>query len=144
MDPLSLTASLISIGGLLTAVAKSVHKVQNLIHAAREINVLSNEISDLQAVLQNVEHAVQDRQHTSVLQQQTFPNLSPNIQAAKDKLLELDTILRHRLIKTASADGVTKVNRIQWLKERTNVMRLQSELRNIRHNLMTQISALYS
>jgi hypothetical protein len=144
MDPLSLTASLISIGGLLSAVAKSVHKVQNLYHAAREINVLANEISDLQAVLRNVEHAVQDRQHTTVLQQQTFPNLFPNIQAAKDKLLELDTILHHRLIKTASTDSVTKVDRMQWLKERTNIMRLQSELRNIRHNLTTQISALYS
>jgi hypothetical protein len=58
MDPLSLTASLISVGGLVSAVAKSLHKVQNLYHAGREINVLANEISDLQAVLRNVEHVV--------------------------------------------------------------------------------------
>jgi hypothetical protein len=143
MDPLSLTASLISIGGLLSAVAKSLKKVQNLYHADREINVLANEISDLQAVLRNVEHAVQDRQQTGV-QQHTFPNLPPNIQAAKDKLLELDTILNYRLIKTTSVDGVIKVDRMKWLKEKTHVMRLQSELRNIRHNLTAQISALHS
>jgi len=142
MDPLSLTASLISIGGLLGAVAKNLKKVQNLYHADREINVLANEISDLQAVLRNIEHAVQDRQ--TGVQQHTFPNLPPNIQAAKDKLLELDTILNHRLIKTASVGGVIKVDRMKWLKEKTHVMRLQSELRNIRHNLTTQISALHS
>jgi hypothetical protein len=70
--------------------------------------------------------------------------LSSNIQAAKGKLLELDTILNYRLIKTASAGAVAKADRMQWLRERTHVMRLQSELRNIRHNLTIQISALHS
>jgi hypothetical protein len=144
MDPLSLTASLISIAGLVSAVTKSLHKLKNLYHAGEEIHALSNEISDLEAVFRNVVQAVQDGQHNGSPRQHACPNLSPNIQAAKDKLLELDMILNYRLIRPTSKDSAIKIDRMRWLKERAHVMRLQSELRNIRHNLTTQISALHS
>jgi hypothetical protein len=144
MDPLSFTASLIAVSGLLGTITKTLRKVQNVYHATRDINVLANEISDLQAVFQNVELAVQERQHVGTPQQHTFPNLATNVQAAKDKLQELDTILKDRLIKASSVDGVIKVDRMQWLKQQSHIVRIQSELRTIRRNLMTQISALHS
>jgi hypothetical protein len=90
MDPLSLTASIITVSALAQEVGKTLRKLHQLRHVSDEIHSLVNDVSDLQAVLGEVDRAVIQYQATAHLPEEVVAPLSQTVEAAKKKLLELD------------------------------------------------------
>jgi hypothetical protein len=132
MDPLSIIASTIAIAG---AVSTSIHQIKAFYDAGNELHALMNEVSELRIVLSEVESAIIERQSRKTLPQRSVDNICLLINGAKDKLQQLDTIIKGPLTKANSSSGDGKVARLAWLRQKSKAKRLQEELKKFRLSL---------
>lgn len=139
MDPLSLTASLIAVVTAAGAVANGLGKIKNLKDAPAELLMLMTEVSDLQVVLEEVNEVVR----VQIRNDDRLPlSLAQILLRAKNTLLKLNKLIQGPLTQSQrSAAGESKVARLVWIRERSNVKSLQEEVRNIKLNLTTVLSS---
>src|SRR5947207_13362273 len=142
MDPLSLTASIVTVSGLAQEAGKTLRKVHQLRHVSDEIHSLVNDVSDLQAVLGEVDRAVIQYQATAHLPDEVVAPLSQTVEAAKQKLLELDQMTTRAVGPDAKTKG-TKLG-LKWFWARPKALSIQQSLRNTRINLVTILGSLCS
>jgi len=142
MDPLSLTASIITVINLGGKTIASLAKLRAILDAKEELSALINEISDLQAVLTTLSHitAEEENDHVHLGPKKA---LASHVQRAKYKVLELEELIAYELTKIRR-DGNTEVARHAWLRKKHVIFRLQAELRNIRWNLATSLGIVTS
>ncbi|KAI9873434.1 MAG: hypothetical protein M1830_000415 [Pleopsidium flavum] len=139
MDPLSVTASVLTVVGAAGAVLKSLKKLSSFRRAPEEVHALIDEVSDLQTVLRDIETFLQERRENDRSLHRVL-GLSVLLERAKDKLLELDSIIHYRLINHQHSDSGFEVARTKWVGEKTAVASIQQALRDIRLNLTTALS----
>ncbi|KAI9881095.1 MAG: hypothetical protein M1830_008253 [Pleopsidium flavum] len=139
MDPLSVTASVLTVVGAAGAVLKSLKKLSSFRRAPEEVHELIDEVSDLQTVLRDIETFLQERRENDRSLHRVL-GLSVLLERAKDKLLELDSIIHYRLINHQHSDSGFEVARSKWVGEKTAVASIQQALRDIRLNLTTALS----
>jgi hypothetical protein len=132
MDPLSIIASTIAIAG---AVSTSLDQIKAFYDAGNELHALMNEVSELRIVLSEVESAIIERQSRKTLPQRSVDNICLLINGAKDKLQQLDTMIKGRLTKAHSSSGDGQVARLAWLRQKSKAKRLQEELKEFRLSL---------
>ncbi|KAF2219190.1 hypothetical protein BDZ85DRAFT_46813 [Elsinoe ampelina] len=131
MDPLSVTAGIIAIGGFTTASLKVILKVRG---ASDEIQALINEISDLSAIVKDVEHTLLHNKH---LTKETpgFSNLHTVLVRAKTTITHLHAFVNSVLIKEESMLRNERLSRTTWLKQKPQVSKYQHDLLSIRTEL---------
>jgi len=144
MDPLSITASVLTVVGVVGTIAKGLRKIQILYHAPNEFHALVNEVSDLHAVLGDIGTLLQERGEDASSGQVLNVTLPGLVHRANDKLLSLNNLIHDRLSGSHTAAGEVLVSRLTWLCERRRVKELQGDLKNIRQNLATALAILNS
>ena len=126
MDPLSITASTLT---LLSAVETAFHLVRSIREAPSRLEALENEVADITVIVKEVERVIEASQNESVSSSDRGSHLNEALSNIHKKVQELEALLR----SCASEGG--KISRISWLKARSRVQSLQTELRDGRLNL---------
>lgn len=147
MDPLSLTASIITVVGAASTVSRGLKKIlsaRNLPHIVLQLN---NEVTDLQVVIQDVEdllcrRAQVNREDRKPLQKQE--SLVRALEHANQTLLALQSLIACKLTTVDSRDGRIKFKRKSWLLVESRVKSLKDEIRTDRLRLSAALSLLAS
>lgn len=141
-DPLSVTASIVTLVGACTAIGKcTVSFMGALRDAPLELVMLSNEVNDLNAILNEISHAFSanvDGQITSsgIHQTALAQNIaiSTQIRYAKEQIIELDAFVRS-LRKYSLENGPVEIDRIGWGRKKKTGLRLQRKLAETKNKL---------
>ncbi|KAL9947876.1 hypothetical protein D7B24_007615 [Verticillium nonalfalfae] len=143
-DPLSLTASIITVLGVAGATAAAVQKVQEFRNAPLDVIALGNEITDVRLLFTVIENTVELKtfKTTSI---ETSVGLLALLERARD-LLEQIQLIHQRILPPGPVGKQNgdkpKISRRLWVKERKNVVMLLKQLRQTRQNLQTAISSV--
>ena len=145
MDPLSLTASIITIIGVGGQAAKAIRGLASLSGAPDLLLALNNEVSDLHLAAQAIQDILQKQ---PVAQQATNASVGASVTSclrlANEKIRELEAF-HQRLVRSTPTPGVpVEFDKTTWLRERKRVKRLQEDLRNVRINLWASLGLLSS
>ncbi|EEY23143.1 B-cell lymphoma 3-encoded protein [Verticillium alfalfae VaMs.102] len=143
-DPLSLTASIITVLGVAGATAAAVQKVQEFRNAPLDVIALGNEITDVRLLFTVIENTIELKtfKTTSI---ETSVGLLALLERARD-LLEQIQLIHQRILPPGPVGKQNgdkpKISRRLWVKERKNVVMLLKHLRQTRQNLQTAISSV--
>lgn len=130
-DPLSITASIITVVGAANAVAKGLRRLKAAKDAPEGLQDLILDVAQIEMVLNGVKSAVLSSGSPSI-------ELATLIEEAGSKLLELRSLIEYTLKKAGGSD---KVDRWQWLRKGNEVERLRNQLGTIRLNLVALTSS---
>ena len=132
MDPLSAGASAITVLGAALSVAKlSLQFLKTIKKAPKAIQDLIDEVKQIDAILSDVKDACQHGQQWSASLELLLPR-------AKAKLQDLDELIHFRLVK---AKENVEVDRFAFAKHQGKVYGLKEDLRNLRQDITTALSA---
>lgn len=132
MDPLSITASTLTV---LSALETAFQLIKSYRDAPGQLEALNNEITDMTAVVTEVARVVNKFQNKLESLSDEGSHLTLALSNIREKARELETLFLSCVVVPSSASDGPKVSRISWLKMRSKVQRLQSELRDGRLNL---------
>ena len=138
MDPLSLSASVITVITAAGASAKLLKKVKDFRHLPAQLCALFNEISDLRGMLEILKGL--GNEEASVEVQGTLIRL---MKRAEKAFSELEELLKTTLVNADDAEEYAplRVSRSVWVRKQNKIKRLQTELRDVRTCLeITMIS----
>ena len=144
MDPLSITASIVTILGAADRCVKGVAKLRALKHASSELSALINEVADLQTVLTQVVALSQQLQRDC--SDGSVTALKSLLKRAEEQLLELNALVQGELSKPKSkrSGGGIKVDHLGWTLKKDQLVLLQQSLRATRLNLSTTLGVINS
>ena len=135
-DPLSITASIIAVVTAAEGVSK-----KNAQRAPSELLALVNEVSDLRVILNDVDSHL-NRDAGRALLSDPLQHMATLLQRAKDRLLQLDQLIQYQLVKPDSTIANLKVSRREWVKAKNIIKKYQQSLRDIRLNIIAQMTVL--
>ena len=138
MDPLSVTAGAIAVVQALTSGLKTFKTFHD---AGAEIDALVEEISEVKLVIVDVEKAICDREWCETTSLARTESINRLIASAKLKLDTLNAIVNRKLICPSMTVGETRIARLSWLRQKTNIKRQQDSLRQTRERLSTLLDA---
>ena len=131
MDPFSITVGAIGLIGATRKAVGGIKRLKALRDAPEELHDLLTELSQFESVLQ----AIQDTAHPSESANSALETL---LGAAKDKIVEFDSLIEYRLTQAGTSD---KVDRFRWIESQKDIDRLRKQVRDIRANLDIIIGA---
>ncbi|KZL67134.1 ankyrin repeat protein (B-cell lymphoma 3-encoded protein) [Colletotrichum tofieldiae] len=146
MDPLSITASVITLLGTVVASAKALEAVRNVHNAPKQVAAALNEVTDLRAVVGMIEHSINglsddEKQKHKVICQSLYDLASK----ANRTLQELHAIIK-KVFPSKSIAGseehVYVLSRRMWLREKSAIERHFVNLQSTRKNLDSALSSL--
>ena len=144
MDPLSVTASIVTLLAASGSIVGGLEKLSSLREAPDIILALNNEISDFRLVIYELTNYLQQDPAGSPSRAQAFSTqILPILDRARSKLTELESIIEYRLVLPGS-NGSIRLNKTAWFWERQKVKRIQEEIRSTRTNLVAVIGVLIS
>lgn len=141
MDPLSVTASIITLLGASEGIVKGVSTLLVLHNAPAEVSELLDEVNDLRAVLSQVaslgNRLPEEPFHGPVI------SLKNHLNRANEQLHEIDHLMNTKLIKICE-DQNPRPSRRAWLRLRDRLRSAQRDLQNTRINIGTLLSVIAS
>ena len=143
-DPLSITASFITVISAVEGISKTFAMIRNVRHAPSEVLALINELSDLRSILEDIERYIIRDTNRLLLPPEQMQTISTLVDKSKDYLLELDQVIQYRLVKVNSTSAELRVSRLKWIAAKQTIGRLRLGLRDIRLNLVTQMIVISS
>ena len=129
MDPLSISASVIT---LITALQAGVNIAHNVLNAPRELSDLIDELAILSELVKSLNALPKQRLEIG--------RLSGCLFETRSCLEELDSLIYYRLLNAEQ----TRVNRWQWVKYKPRVTMLKTTLRVKRESLIVAVILLTS
>lgn len=129
-DPLSITASVLTVVGAAGEVGKGLRLLKVLKGAPEGLDDLLDDISRLELVLETVGNTTSDSQAAT-------PAMETLLAAGRKGLAELDVLIQYTLTE---AGEDRKVDRLQWARRRDDVERIRGKLDRIRNDLTLLIS----
>lgn len=153
MDPLSITASIITLVQATVRIAKGVQFIRSLGQIPAEFCDLLNELSTLQAVASQAETALRDYETQQSLDRSSasFATLDSSVLTAlQGDLAQITTdleVLCDELKKKnekAKSIGQEQISTRKWLKGRKNILKLREKARDTRQNLSLCFAAFTS
>lgn len=145
MDPLSIAASIVALMGATEGIAVGINKLASLKNAPASVLALNNELSDLRLVLAEIQPLL-EKHYTAIAGNGTpGPGFSGDstillsIQRAKIRLVELEVIVRNRLMVRM---GV--VDKLSWAFEQEKILRAKDDLRTARLNITAALGVVAS
>lgn len=139
MDPLSITASILTILGAGGQVAKGIAKIRALKYAPDILLALNNEIADIQYLVQDVNHVA--RQHEEVHETKFSASVCRALEKVRETLLATEQLIAYELTTIDSVNGLVKLDWKRWLRLEDNIRQLQERMRNNKVDLSTALVA---
>jgi hypothetical protein len=139
MDPLSFTASIITVVAVAATVAEQLNLLQkSLRDASSLLSALINEISDLRIILEACRTAVAELYRTSnTLNPPTpFSDAEQILNRTKCHLEDLEKVVLSCLGSSSDPSNISRGVKLRWLREKGKTEWLQSKLRDSKQNLM--------
>ena len=154
MDPLSLTASIITIIGVGGQAAKAVKKLASIKGTPEILLALNNELSDLRLIVSAIEDVFRTQQTSSgrlhpggqVHEASVNASIVLSLDQVNQKVHELDA-MHQKMTQCASGSNTSttpNVNKGVWLAEQKKIKRLQEDLRSSRLKLSAVLGILNS
>jgi hypothetical protein len=140
MDPLSVSASILTV---VAAVGKTLEFVKSARGCPKEVDAVINEVSDFTVVCRQIDLAIRDGQHRDA-HHDGIDDLSSLLSRAKATTTKLDDLIHGKLLRTLPQGGSPQVSRLNWIREKGSVQSTLGELRDVRINLATALSAFTS
>jgi hypothetical protein len=131
MDPLSIIASVITIGTFTNASLRVILKIRG---ASGEVEALINEISHLGAIIKGVEHTLRHNRRLNT----TGPgvaSLHAVLSRANTTINHLHAYVSRVLIKEESLLRNSRISRTAWLREKPQLSMYQRQLLAIKLEL---------
>ena len=144
MDPLSLTVSILTLLGAGGSIAGAFEKLRSLRQAPEALHALNNEISDLHLIVLETNTLLQEHQDIASINRRTqdfAANLKPILDRAREKLLELESLIVYRLT-TPGPSNEPNINKSAWMRERKRMKMIQTEIHTIRMDLVAAVGIL--
>jgi hypothetical protein len=131
MEPLSLIASVLTVGAFTTASLKVILQVRG---ASDEVQALINEISDLSAIIKDVEHTLRYNKRLKA-ESTGIASLHAVLSKANTIINHLHAFVSRVLMKEESLLRNARISRTAWLKEKPQVSKYQRQLLQIKLEL---------
>jgi hypothetical protein len=134
MDPLSIIASILTVGG---AVRQSLKIVKAIRGAPAELQMLLNEVADLTAVSKNIE-AILQKSKRNDQSDDSLSGLVAALSKTEQTVQQLDEFVHHVLVTKADDDKSSHKDRVPrrvWLKARHRVIAFRSQICKLRGEL---------
>ena len=142
-EVLSLAASIVGVLGAAEGAVKTLSAVASICNAPDEVLALVNEISDLRVVLYNTESYVRSARASHITHEH-LQQLSAFVNRARNELLKLDELIQLKILKPQSSPERIVLSKFEWIKGVKKVHRLHQTLRDIRLNIVTQMTMMNS
>ena len=140
MDPLSITASCITVVATGGSVVKGLKKLRDLNKIPEILLSIINEVADLTLVLQDIR--LNFRRDSLHVPQSAVIVIEQLLERAQAELLELDQIINYRLLLPPKEKGELVFSRCAWISEERRVQQLQASLRTTRLDIAARFTAL--
>lgn len=118
MDPLSFTASLLTIIGTIGVIGNGLRKLIALRHVPAILLALNDEVAGLYCIVQAVDFLT--RQHAEITHTGAIDNLRRALNQSRSKLIELEDLMRNKLT-VEDKGGERRLDRAVWLFAATKV-----------------------
>jgi hypothetical protein len=137
MDPLSITASVITVATLASQIGSAFAELRALCkEMPGRIHALNNEVADIEVVLYQVAAVIKERSCLPATDETTITKL---LEQAKAKLIEIKDIIES-LISTCAQNGVV-IRLSTWRKQHPKLQALQEDIKTIKGSLNIVIGA---
>ena len=146
MDPLSISVAILTILGSGGSVASALKRITSR-HAPDALLALNNEVSDLHLIVLEISQLLQEHQESTLAHlraERLLTSLGPMLGRAKEKLLELESLIEYKLTTPLGPGGGAKLNRLAWVHEQQKVLDIREEIRSTRVNLAAMVGILAS
>ena len=141
MDPLSFTASLLTVIGTAGVIGNGLKRIVALRHAPEILLLLNDEVAGLYCVVQAVDFLI--RQHAGLAHDGPMSNLCMALEKSEATLFKLEDFIRDKLT-IEGRDGEVKLNHHVWLFSESKVRSLKEQIRADRIELSSALSLLAS
>ena len=138
MDPLSITTSTLTI---ISALEASLRLIKTYCDAPSQLEALNNVIADFTAAVTEVARIIKVSQNKIGSLDDRTSHLTLALSNIRRKARDLDVLFRACVTSPSSTSAGSKVFRLSWLKVRSKVQSLQSELRDGRLNLLIALAS---
>ena len=142
MDPLSATASIITLIGAAGVVGKGLGRLASLRHAPTILLELNDEVAGLHLIVQSV-HVLIHRHHNNLEYALPIANLCRALEKSQTTLHTLSDLLTNRLT-VEDKNGQTRLDRSVWLRCATKVSNIKEQVRFDRIELSFALNLLAS
>ena len=143
MDPFSLTTGIVALLGTCNAARRTFAKLRRLKDAPVVIQALNNEVSDLCLIMldlsEHLEGMRAEEVTTAEVNAAVIELFSTSLDHAKSMVHDIKELLEGRIYKTGGKEEL-KLNRTNFFREYSNLLRYQEALREAR----LEIAALFS
>ena len=141
MDPISLTASLLTILGTAGVIGNDLSRVIDLRHAPAILLALNDEVASLYCVLKAIDFLI--RKHANIGHGGSICSLRQVLKRSRTTLLRLECLVRDKLT-IVRRDGETRLDRSASLFAESRVCNLKEQIRADRVELSSALSLLAS
>ena len=139
-DPLSATASILTLLGASGAVGKFLKKVVALKHAPDILLALNNDIVDLQHVVQVVDELRQE--HSRMTNKAPLDRVCESLGNLKKTLSALEYLVSYELTVVERDGSHLRLDRSVWLRVENKIRRLRKEIRANKSDLCLSLTLL--
>ena len=133
MDPLSITAGILTI---LSGISASFRGIRRVVNVSEDVECLVNEIIDLIAVFSEVQTVLQNSSHPP------SSALLETLLSSRTKISLFHDLVSDRLWKTQSGPINMARLRLAWLKEKSKIIKYRDEFKSMRSNLTLVLVSL--
>lgn len=140
MDPLSLTASIITVAGLAAKTGLAFHDLRTACKSLPgRLDALNNEVVDIELVLRQVAPVVEKRAADPDFKDQQA-NIRHLIRQAQTKLEELRTIVK-KLTEVAASVKIPLFRVAAWRRDQPKLLALQEDIKTVKCSLNIMLGA---
>ena len=140
MDPVSITASALTIVGVAGSVSKGLKKLASLRHAQRDLLVLQMDVSDFQSYVESVSEVISEVE--KMTNRPSYQRTRTALERAKETLLELDELMVYHLIKIPDSNGEVDVDITAWFTKQSVIRRLRVDILDRKLGLLSALGLL--
>lgn len=141
MDPLSFTASLLTVIGTAGVIGNGLRRIVALRNAPKILLALRYEVANLYCILQAVEHLI--KQHAETAHAGPIECLCSALENSQESLFKLEDLMKEKLI-IEGKDGETRLDRTVWLFSSSKVQDIKDQIRSNRIDLAFALNLLAS
>ena len=134
MDPLSITASILALIGVLSKASKTFAKIRRMRDAPAIIQALNNEVSDLRLMLLDANDHLEGQESTTI--KEAVSELCRSaLSRARSKAQEVDMLLHYQILKPGR-EREFEIDKSAFFRKYEEISKLHADLREARQRLM--------